>query len=141
MLLRRLPPISNNSLHYPRAVDFYNTNCYYDFDVQINNSGVYMILLKNDYFYIGKSKNIQKRMLEHINMSLDYFLYGSKKGYHTIARKLYFPLSKSLVNKDKIIVKLLSDDVKDEIKLIHEHILDKNQALRILNTNLYKNKK
>jgi excinuclease UvrABC nuclease subunit len=130
----RLKPVFENRCHYPRTYKIYKSLCYYDFDVLNNDSGVYKINLSNGLFYIGRSKNIQKRIAEHIDKALDYYLYGTKKGYHTIAEKTYKPLSNHILNNQSIVIELLSSNPDDEKELIRKYDSDK-----IINTQLYKN--
>ena len=123
-----------NRSHYPRTYEIYESLCYYDFDVLKNDSGVYKINLSNGFFYIGKSKNIQKRIAEHIDKALSYYLYGTKKHRLPIAEKTYKPLSEHILNNQAIVIELLSNNSDDEKKLIRKYDSDK-----IINTQLYKN--
>ena len=123
-----------NRSHYPRTFKIYESLCYYDFDVLKNDSGVYRINLSNGLFYIGRSKNIQKRILEHIDKALEYYLYGTKKHRLTIAEKTYKPISEHILKNQAIVIELLSNNPDDEKQLIRKYDSD-----NIINTQLYKN--
>lgn len=129
-----IKPVFENRSHYPRTYKIYKSLCYYDFDVLNNDSGVYKINLSNGLFYIGRSKNIQKRILEHIDKALEYYLYGTKKHNLPIAEKTYKPLSEHILNNQDIVIELLSSNPDDEKDLIRKYDSDK-----IINTQLYKN--
>ena len=102
-----------------RLVEFLN----YD-----KNQGVYMI----GDLYIGKSNNIKRRISEHLEESLfdiDRWKTSNwlpiKSGNKDKVKRIRASLS-----KDKLKITLLSEDVKDETKLIREWRLKHNLTNR-----------
>jgi excinuclease UvrABC nuclease subunit len=76
------------------------------------NEGIYKIVLKNGSWYIGKSKNIIKRIWEHLCSSID--AKSNKEFYDYLAEEI-------IINNEIIVLKL-SDNIEDEYKLLDIHL-------------------
>lgn len=76
------------------------------------NEGVYKIILNNGSWYIGRSKNIIKRVWEHLCSSID-----SKHN-----RGFYDCLAEEIFMNNEIIVLKLSKYQENEYKLLELHL-------------------
>jgi hypothetical protein len=93
-------------------VDYY-LNIQFHFAL-LEQAGVYKIIFDNNTWYIGKTKNIVKRIWEHLQKGKSNFEFVEIKQYH-IDNNIPFTVLK------------LSDNEKDEVKLIHLHLsIDNN---------------
>lgn len=101
---------------YPIKKDYINLidvlmNVKFHFPIT-QNEGIYKIVLSNGSWYIGKSKNIIKRIWEHLCSSIDA----------TSNKDFYNYLAKQIAENNEIIVLKLSDNIKDEYKLLDIHL-------------------
>ena len=60
-----IKPNINNNLYYIRFMEISPEENYAIIDESYDNSGVYVLYKKSDIIYIGKSKNIKKRIDQH----------------------------------------------------------------------------
>lgn len=102
-------------------------------------TGVYKIIFNDDTWYIGKSKNIIKRIWDHLCQTLKFDVteYKVKISNEAMYKKILLHLE----NQEKIIVLKLSENTEDEYKMLDLHLsIDKNHCYNIMkNTRLCTN--
>ena len=79
----------------------------------LDQPGVYKIIFQDNTWYIGKSKNILKRIWEHLQKGTSNLEFVEIKQYH-------------IENNIPFIVVKLSDNKEDEIELIKLHLSTDN---------------
>jgi hypothetical protein len=126
--------VMNNLLHiknmnfdvYQGKIDLVSAllNVQFHFPLCHNTqSGIYKIIFNDDTWYIGKSKNIIKRIWEHLCETLK--LDVKKISNEAMYQKIFLHLK----NKDKIIVLKLSENTEDEYKMLNLHLsIDENHC-------------
>ena len=112
---------------YNKVKRYLKVETYFDIET-LDDNGVYIL----GDFYIGKSKNIRKRMIEHLAIHLPFYPTGFEN------LKKFKKIERYLINNELIPVKLLSLNQDDEGKLIKEYV---EKGYQLTNTVFNPNKK
>ena len=122
---------------YQGKIDLVNALLNIQFHFPLSNNtktGIYKIVFTDNTWYIGKSKNIIKRIWEHLCETLKFNVTEYKVKISN--QSLYEKILLHLENKDKIIVLKLSENTEDEYKMLDLHLLiDNNYCYNIQKNN------